>query len=118
MVAARVLLFLMLKRRAMPGKNLLIDFGMLEKLAEQGAVGLARPIGLPANALGFTALDVADIDPLLDAAIAAGKTVEIERGGVGFSPNTITTVWPDNQLSIDGLMTVARNSQIWNHQNR
>lgn len=99
--------------------DVLIDFEMLRKLSEQyPETSLMRPAGVPSNALGFLAIDPMDVDHGLHIALQAGQVVEQDRGGAGFNPNTIAFVWPADQLSLDGLITVARNQLMWNQQNQ
>ena len=87
---------------------------MLKKLSEfEGLPTMDRPAGLMGNALGFLAIDPMEIDHELHIALQAGQALEQMRGPEGFNPNTIAFVWPDNQLSLNGLMTVAQNFTTW-----
>lgn len=95
-----------------------IDFEMLRKLSEEGLrPSLMRPDGVAGNTLGFLAIDPMDVEHGMHIVLQAGQVIEQERGGAGFNPNTVAQVWPDNQLSIDGLISVARNFTTWNNAN-
>lgn len=98
----------------MPDTLALIDFETLKKLSEiEDSPALDRPVGLTSNTLGFLAIDPMEIDYEMHVVLQAGQALEQMRGPEGFNPNTIAFVWPDNQLSLNGLMQVVENVMTW-----